>query len=138
MEAEKRKIQNQQAQFEAERSKFLTQIQQSQARLNATIAKHQTEAESYKKAIEKQQQMISEQQEKFEAERRRHISQMEKLRAQTDQVQSKYNQLGRNGTASQIELQSYKEELNKLQLAYQELNRRIPQKSSNKSSCVIS
>jgi len=138
LEAEKRKIQNQQARFEAERSNFLTQIQRSQARLNATIAKHQTEAESYKKAIEKQQQMISEQQAKFETERRQHISQIKELRAQTNQVQSEYNQPCQSDTASQGELRAYKEELNKLQQAYEELNRRVSQQPSNKSSCVIS
>jgi chromosome segregation ATPase len=114
-------------------------IQKSQALLNETIAKHQTEAESYRTAIQRQEQMLFEQQKNFEKERRRHNSELNKLRDRADQRKREYDQLRRNDSVSEKTLKAYEEELNKLRKAYEELSERIPTQNSKKSSsCVIS
>lgn len=138
LEAEKKKIQNQQAKFDVERSKFAEQIKKSQALLNETISKQQTEAQSYRKAIQRQEEMLLQQKKQFEQERRRHISELNALRDKANKATREYDQLRGDDSVSQKTLQAYEKEIRELRKAYEELSKRIPTQKSKKSSCVIS
>ncbi len=138
LEKEKYKIKEQQAQFEAERLKFLEQIALNQKLLNEAIANHRTEAESYKRALERQQRMFRKQQDEFEKERRQYNRQLEDLRKKTNQAQANYEKLRMDGSATNEALRDSHDAYKALKTSLDRFSKQQPQPSiKTKSGCVI-
>jgi len=138
LEIEKYKIKQQQAQFEAERLKFLEQIAYNQKLLNETIANHRTEAESYKRALERQEQMFRKQREDFEKERRQYNSQLEDLRRRTNQAYENYEKLRMDGSATNEALRDSRDAYKALKTSLDRFsNQQSPSSTKRKSGCVI-
>ena len=138
LQVEMRKIRDQQAQFEAERSKFQEQIAGSQRLLNKTIADHQSEAQSHRRALKRQEQMFIQQKYQFEEERKKYNEQLKALQNQMSQAKLDYAALNEDPKATERALQEsrqtcqgLKKSLDKLQDEFQ--NR----KTKKSSSCVI-
>lgn len=125
----KKAIKKQQADFDNEREKFRKQIEDNQRVLNETIATHKSEAESLRRALDKQQEMFAKQQKEFSKERKAQEEQLRRLLDEMKQARENYEELKESHASSEQAIRDAEARYKRLEEQFEE------QKSS--SDCTI-
>ena len=111
----KQSIKAQQAAFEKERDTFRQQIRENQRVLNDTIATHRSEAESLRRALDKQQEMFAEQRQEFSAERKAQEERFRRLLDEMQEARENYEELKRSREADREAVRQAEERYQSLQ-----------------------
>ena len=125
----KKAIKIQQSDFDKERETFRKQIEDHQRVLNETIATHKSEAESFRRALDKQQEMFAEQQREFSKERKAQDKQLRRLLDEVEQARNNYELLKESQASSE-------QAIREAETRYQRLEEQLEQQKSE-SGCSI-
>ncbi|CAF1188117.1 unnamed protein product [Adineta steineri] len=87
-----------------EKEKYIEKIKEIQRVFDSTMTQHQTEIESVKRAIQRQDELFADQQRRFEEERRKYEVELQNLRRQAEEAKRYYDQLRRDQEVAQEKL----------------------------------